>query len=417
MAKVRSATAVTIAPAALAAALIGALLALRLAGLGFEGDPLDVVRDAGPGDRLWDVADRRGPVVGVAWLVWLVVFAAAFLFDRERAGRAAARLAALSLAYLPLVLLLGAALETSVGEERLLVALGCPTLAALTRAVFGGYRALAVACGTTVLASTADLIAGSPLTQLSLAGPNPIAGHRYYGIGNELEAILVVLVLVGTGAALTGIGGASHRRFTTPEGGQSPIRDSAGAVLAAPAVFLVVAAVFAFAFAYGRYGADVGAAIVLPLGGAVAAALFAGRRDLAVWALAIPIPALVLLAAADLLSGSDAHLTKTVLQADGGGDVLGTIGRRLAEAGESFGRPLLLAGLPLVLGGAALAWRGRERIAAWLRDVPAMRAALAGALAATLVGTVANDSGALLLELGGLYLAAFLGFAWAEADR
>ncbi|HYP55870.1 MAG TPA: hypothetical protein VEQ41_06180, partial [Solirubrobacterales bacterium] len=221
----RSATAVTIAPAALAAALIGALLALRLAGLGFEGDPLDVVRDAGPGDRLWDVAGRRGPVVGVAWLVWLVAFALAFLLDRERAGRWGARLAALSLAYLPLVLLAAAALEPGVGEERLLVALGCPALATLTLAAFGsavsplsrireqkrhgaggagGYRALAIACAATVLASTADLIAGSPLTQLSLAGPNPAAGHRYYGIGNELEAILVVLVLVGTGAALTG---------------------------------------------------------------------------------------------------------------------------------------------------------------------------------------------------------------------
>jgi hypothetical protein len=299
-------------------------------------------------------------------------------------------------------------------------------LAALTLAVFrsglaplcpigqqrrqgtSGYRALAVACGTSVLASTADLIAGSPLTQLSLAGPNPAAGHRYYGIGNELEAILVVLVLVGTGAALAG--------FTTPGWGRSSNRSREGIASPGPAAFLVVAVAFAFAFGYGRYGADVGAAIVLPLGGAVAAALLAGRRDLALWALAIPIPALAVLIAADLLSGSDAHLTTTVLQADGG-DVLAVVGRRLGEAGESFVRPLLLAGLPLLLAAAALAWRGRERIAAWLRDVPPVRAGLAGALAATLVGTVANDSGALLLELGGLYLVAFLGFAWAEGAR
>lgn len=403
--------------------MIGALLALRLVGLGFEGDPLDVVREAPPGDRLWEVAERRGPVVGVAWLCWLVAFAVAFLFDRERAGRWAARLGALSLVYLPLVLLAAAALEPSVGAERLLVALGCPSLAALTLAVFGsggpgatarGYRALAVACGASVLASTADLIAGSPLTQLSLAGPNPAAGHRYYGIGNELEAILVVLVLVGTGAALTGA--RTHPRSTTPEGGRSRMRGARdGKPLFGPAAFLLAAAVFAFAFAYGRYGADVGAAIVLPLGGAVAAALLAGRRDLALWALAVPIPALAVLIAADLLSGSDAHLTKAVLQADGGRDVLAVIGRRLGEAGESFGRPVLLAGLPLVLAAAALAWRRGGRIAAWLGDAPAVRAGLAGALAATLVGTVANDSGALLLELGALYLTAFLGYAWAEA--
>jgi len=45
-----------------------------------------------------------------------------------------------------------------------------------------------------------------------------------------------------------------------------------------------------------------------------------------------------------------------------------------------------------------------------------MRAALLGALAATVVGTLANDSGALLLEVGGAYLLAFLGFAWAESE-
>ena len=44
-----------------------------------------------------------------------------------------------------------------------------------------------------------------------------------------------------------------------------------------------------------------------------------------------------------------------------------------------------------------------------------MRAGLAGALAATLVGTLANDSGALLLEVGTAYLLVFAGFAWAEA--
>jgi hypothetical protein len=366
-----------------------------------------VVRDAAPGDRLWEVADRRAPVVGVAWLAWLVAFGAAFLLDRERAGRWAARLLALSLVYLPLVLLVGAALEPGRGEERLLVALGCPALAALTLAAFRsgegprGYRPLAIACAATVLVSTADLIAGSPLTQLSLAGPNPAGGHRYYGIGNELEAILVVLVLVGTGAALAGL--------APPGWGRSARRG--------PATFLVAAVVLAFAFAYGRYGADVGAAIVLPLGAAVAAAWLAGRPRLALWALAVPLPALALLAAADLLSGSDAHLTQTVLQAEGGGDVLATVARRLREAGESFGRPLLLAGLPLVLAAAALAWRRRERIDAWLRSAPEVRAGLLGALAATLVGTVANDSGALLLELGAIYLLALLGYAWAEGGE
>jgi hypothetical protein len=57
----------------------------------------------------------------------------------------------------------------------------------------------------------------------------------------------------------------------------------------------------------------------------------------------------------------------------------------------------------------------RERIGTWLRGRPAMRAGLAGGLAATLVGTLANDSGALVLEIGTAYLLVFLGYAWAEA--
>jgi len=391
---VRSAIGLTIAPAALVAVSIGTLLALRLAGAGFDGDPFSVLTTSS--DRLWEIADRRGPVVGVSLLVWLGAFGLALAVSRDRAGRAAARLLALSLVYAPLVLLATAALEPSVAVERLLLMVGAPALAAITHAALGGYRALAFACGATVLAYSVDLIAGSPLTQLSLVGPNPAAGHRFYGVGNELEAILVVLVLAGTGAALTGFA----PRAVVRRGVEA---------------FLVVAAVFSFVFAYGRYGADVGAAIVLPLGGAVAAALFADRPRLALLALAVPLPALAILAAADLLTGSNAHLTRTVLQAGSGNDVLAVFGRRLREAGESFGRPLLLPGLPLVLASALVAWLRRDRIAVWLRGRPAMRAGLIGAFAATLVGTLANDSGALLLEVGAAYLLAFVGFAWAEA--
>ena len=47
-----------------------------------------------------------------------------------------------------------------------------------------------------------DVVAGSPLTALSLMGPNPAAGVRFFGIGNELEATLVALVPIATGAAL-----------------------------------------------------------------------------------------------------------------------------------------------------------------------------------------------------------------------
>jgi hypothetical protein len=429
LANVRSAIRVTIAPAALVAAAVAVLLALHAAGAGFQGDPLAVVRDAAPGDRLWDVAGRRGAVVGVTLLAWLAAFAAAMAAEHlsirsgapspphvreRRTGRVGARLLALSLVYLPLLCLLAAALEPSVAVERLLVMLGSPALAALTLATLGGYRALAVACAVTVLAHAADLIAGSPLIQLSLAGPNPAGGHRFYGIGNELEAALVVTILIGAAAALSSF--ALPARLLRPTGAKgAPEGVEAG--WPGPAAFLVVAAVFSFVFAYGRYGADVGAAITLPLGAAVAAALLAGRPRLALLAFALPVPALAILSAADLLTGANAHLTSAVLDAKSGGDVLAVIGHRLREAGESFGRTVLLICLPFVLVAGAAAWLRRERLATWLRDLPAMRAGMLGALAATLVGALANDSGALLLEIGAIYLAAFAGFAWAESDR
>ena len=408
---------------ALAAAALAFLLALHLAGAGFQGDPLAVLRQ-GPDARLWDVAGRRAPVIGVTLLAWLAAFLLAMAMERlslrlslrsgalygsgrpiKRTGRIGARLLALSLVYLPLLCLAGAALEPSVGAERLLVMLGSPLLAALTLAVLGGYRALAFACAATALSYAIDLIAGSPLTQLSLVGPNPAAGHRFYGIGNELEACLVVLILAGTGAALSGFAVLEHRQ--TPQR-RARARGSA--------TFLVVALVFTFVFAYGRYGADVGAAITLPLGAAVAAALLAGRPRLALLAFLLPLPALALLSAADLITGANAHLTKTVLDAKSGGDVLSVIGRRLGETASSFGRPTLVAGLPVVVVAAAIAWLRRDRLAAWLSGLPAMRAGLLGALAATLVGTVANDSGALLLEIGGAYLLVFIGFVWAESE-
>jgi len=387
-------------------AAIALLLALHAAGAGFHGDPKAVVRDAAPDSRLWEMAGRRAPVIGVTLLVWLAVFGAAMAVDRRRAGRVAARLLALSLVCLPLVCLAAAALEPSVGAERWLVMLGSPALAVLTLAALGGYAALAVACGATALAYAIDLIGGSALTQLSIVGPNPAGGHRFYGIGNELESCLVVLILVGTGAALSS--------FSVPGTGQSRQRD---AEPRGPAAFLVIAAIFSFVFAYGRYGADVGAAISLPLGAAVAAALVAERRDLALYALLLPIPALILLSAADLVTGANAHLTKTVLDAKSGGDLLGVFGHRLSETVSSFARPVLLVGLPVAAAAAAIAWLRRDRLAAWLDGLPAMRAGLLGALAATLVGTLANDSGALLLEIGGAYLLVFIGFVWAEAPQ
>ncbi len=369
-----------------------------------SGEPIRTVGAVDPAalealaGRMSVISERRGPVIGVALLSWLLAFGAAVLVSRGRLARAGIRLLGLSVVYLPLVLLVGAALEPSQGVERGLVTLGGPLLAALTLRAFGGFRALAVGSGAVVLAYAVDVIAGSPLTSLSLLGPNPGLGVRFYGIGNELEALLGVLVVAGTGAALTGFAPRLEARRCA-------------------ASFLAVGLLCALIFAAGRFGADVGAAIVLPMGAAVAAAAVAARRRRgALLAVGAPFGVLALIALADLLSGADAHLTRSVLDAGGFGDLAAVAQRRLQLSAHSFGRPVVLAFLPVVAAVGVLAFARRDRLRDWLRGRPAMRAGLLGALAATLVGTLANDSGALLLEIGTAYLLVFAGFSWAESE-
>jgi hypothetical protein len=362
-------------------------------------DSVDVAAIESLGERMAVISERRGPVIGLSLAVWLLAFGLTIAVSRGRMARSAVQLAGLSVVYLPLLLLLGAAMKPSQGTEQLLVMLGAPALAGVTFALLRGYRALALASALVVLAYAVDVIAGSPLTSLSLLGPNPGLGVRFYGIGNELEALLGVLVIAGTGAWLAGFAA----RFPPPR---------------CAAAFLASGLLFAAVFAAGRFGADVGAAIVLPVGGAVAAAAVAARRRrTALLAIAAPLAMLALIALADLVSGANAHLTRSVLDAGGLGDLADVAQRRLQLSAHSFARPVVLFFLPIVAALTVLAILRRDRLRAWLDPVPAVRAGLIGALAATVVGTLANDSGALLLEIGFAYLLVFVSFAWAEGTR
>jgi hypothetical protein len=72
--------------------------------------------------------------------------------------------------------------------------------------------------------------------------------------------------------------------------------------------------------------------------------------------------------------------------------------------------PELLALTVLVLLAAAIK---RREVLGWFAGRWAARAGFLGALAGVLVGTVANDSGSVLLVIGTVYLALFAGFFWA----
>jgi hypothetical protein len=351
------------------------------------------------GERLAAIPERRGPVVIACLLAWIVVAALAGAYRREWRRRAAAW-AALAFAYMPLLLLAGAALEPGAIAEGLLVGLGAAALALITVARLPGWRGLAVACAITLVAYAIDVIAGSGLTRLSLLGPNPIYGVRFYGIGNELEALFAVMVPVAVGAALTGMPDRA-------EGARDP---------RAIAAFLGTAALGAIVFGAGRFGADVGAAIVLPVGAAVAVVSlpgFRGRRLLTV--IAAPLAALAALALIDLVSGGNAHLTRSVLDAGGAGDLADIAQRRLNLSADDFaqaaGNPLFWA----LVAGIAAAIVNRRRIDAWLRPAPLVRAGFFGGCTAVAVGVLVNDSGATFLVLGSCALGASLAYAWSQA--
>ncbi|HSD23645.1 MAG TPA: hypothetical protein VLB79_04890 [Solirubrobacterales bacterium] len=388
-----------------------------------DGEPIRAEGAADPAaveelaDRVAVIPERRAPVLIASLLAWIAVALAGVLVAPP-ARRAAAAWLGLCFAYMPLILLVGAWLEPSGAVEGLLVGLGAAGLAALTVRFAWGWTGLAIACAITVIAYAIDVIAGSGLTRLSLLGPNPIFGARFYGIGNELEALFAVMVPVGVAAGLSAYTGWGREV-------------SRGRAVAA---FLSVAAIAAIVFGAGRFGADAGAAIVLPVGGAVAAAAVStdlerspgsgpGKRSgftlgrVLAAGVAAPLIALILVALIDLVSGGDSHLTRSVTDAGGAANLSEVVERRLRLSGHDFARA---AANPLYwivvvgIGAAVARWR---RIDAWLRPAPIARAGLIGACAAVAVGVLVNDSGATFLVLGALALGAFLALAWAQARQ
>jgi hypothetical protein len=360
-----------------------------------EGRP-DAAAVASLERRLEKIGPRREPVILESFLIWLALSAVAALAFGGRGARRALPLLMVSSAYLPVLLLLTAAINPSEVVERLVVGAGAPALATLTLALLRPYAALAVACAVTVLAHAVDVIVGSPLTAVSLLGPSPGLGVRFFGIGNELEATLGMLVLIGAGAGLAARG----------DGVVSP--------RTAAIVFATAAAAAVAAFAPGRFGADVGMAIALPVGAAVAIAVAVGaRRRAALLIAAAPLLALVLVVVADLALGGGAHLSRSVLEAGGLDEVADVAQRRITLSEKSFDRnldsPYFLAVIALIVLGIAR----REALLGWFGGRRLALAGFLGGAATTVLGTLANDSGAQLLMVGTAYLAMFVGLAWA----
>jgi hypothetical protein len=343
-------------------------------------------------DRLEDRPSRDLTVL-LPLAAWAALAALVALATRGRAARPALRLLALATVWAPFVLLVTAAVDAGEGATALAVGFGSVALAAATDRLFGGYRGLAVACGVTVAAHALDVVAGSPYSSLSVLGPNPGYGVRFFGIGNELEAILTTLTLVGSGAWLATRPGLERRQ--------------------AAGWFLALAALAAAAFAPGRFGADVGAAIGLGVGAATAASLSLGfsiRRTVAAVIAGGALGLLALVAVDEVFGG--AHFTRSVLGAGETSQVADVFERRLDLMVHTFTHPVYPELLVITLLALIVGLVRSATILAWFGDRWPARYAYLGAVVGVLVGTLANDSGSVLLVIGAIYLAAVAGFAW-----
>ena len=324
---------------------------------------------------------RRFPALETVFAVWLGVLLVLAVFADRRGVRAAMRIGALAFLWVLPVLLVTAALRPTRVVELGIVALGTFALAIVNDLVVKWPRAPLVPCATAVVLYIVDLARGSDLIIQSLLGPNPRFGSRYYGIGNELESSLPVLLFLAIGILLAGRG-----------------RTRAGA-----AAFAAGGLVLGVAVGAGRLGADVGGVITIGAGTAVAVLFMLPggitRRALAL-AIATPAAALAGLAAIDLASGGDSHFTRTVLRAEGEGAVIDIIARRYELAFNVLKRGLMPFATAIAILTVIYGLRYRERTYAPLGGDPAWTAAFAGSLAAAVAGTLFNDSGPLLLIFG-----------------
>jgi hypothetical protein len=344
--------------------------------------------------RLDVVVGRRGPALRTFGAALLLMGIALWSARRGAGLRAAARIAFLAVLWLPGVALVTAAVAPSRLAELLALSLGSIGLAALTDRLLPWPLAPALPAAVVFGAHAFDLARGSPLIGASLAGPNPKGGARFFGIGNELEAILSLEVLLGLGAALTLL----PRRHV-------------------PKMFALGCLVAAGVIGSGRLGADVGGVITLGAGaaGAVLASLGGRltRKRLALAAL-VPVAAVLGLVALDLATSGGAHLTRTVVHGDGVGGIADIVERRATISFNGLKNIPVLIVCVLGIAAMVLALRRRDQLYASLHGHPAFMAGIWGSFSATVVGALSNDSGPVIFALGSLGLLFATGYVWGR---
>jgi hypothetical protein len=235
------------------------------------------------------------------------------------------------------------------------------------------------------LVAMADQWFGAPLSFSTFFGYSPLAGARYYGMGNEAAAALV-------GACLVGLAYVMDQWPTSPY--VKMIR-----IWGIPVLGLLVVVSASAPF----FGANVGVVAWGTVGFGLLWALANGHRPgwrLAVAGILIVVLFVVAFSAIDLLGGGEqTHLGRAIMSAEKGGptQLWDIIVRKAATNIRVFAATRWVYVLVVVLGLLAfMRWRPQGEFAGALQANPNLGSAITSVLGAGLVAFFTEDSGIII---------------------
>ena len=366
------------------------------------GDPQHHIDRLEETDRVAAYRERiyLGTTMGYIGFQAVLYLLAVFVFSRlGRRGAAAGalRLGVLAVAAHPVATFLHRGIPGihEVGWGGVLVLLAVDVLIAAIALRIGRGRSLAPLgwiAAVTIVSLVADVTAGAQLQMSSLLGYSFHSAGRFTGFGNQAFAVL---------ASTTILAGAIHVHY-------APRRREA--LVSVGLLFLFVAIVDGSP----ALGSDVGGIMTMvPVFGLTWFALAGRRVSWRAVAATIVMTVLALGAAAlvDVTRPPEVrtHLGRLVAEvaADGPGPLLETVGRKAAANLRTWGSPWVwgLAVLAISLVTAVAVDRNWHRI---LPRGSALRAGVAGTVAAGILGYAVNDSGVVVAALILVYLGPFL---------
>jgi hypothetical protein len=369
----------------------------------------------------------------LAWLLcaWALLLLGSLLWpggggEGRRAW--AMRAGGLAVLWAPVAVLIPAALEPGAAVEYATITIACLALGALTDILLPWPRAPLAPAIVGVLVLVADALAGTQLVMRSLLGPDPILGARFYGFGNELKSGLAVLVFAAVAAALYPSAHARAdlrrrrgMRETDARDGERSIGDAHRGSRGAAVAMAVTGILLAAAEGSARIGAGVGGVILVSAGTAITTVMLlpgAVTRRRALIVLISPLVGLVGLAAIDLATAhGGGHFTGSVLHARSLADVRDIIVRRYSAAWDELKNHAMPVATAVALLYATCAVRLRDRLLAPVEGDPVWLAALAGGLAAGVVGAFSEDSGPELLVVAVFALGCTVTYLWGRPLR